>query len=434
MKSKSQVRAGLSSLGLSSSSVWLALRMIRGPGRNLLSVNGWISLAGLILGVACLVVAMAVISGFQSTLRQSVVDVTGHLQIFKLDPTPEPWQEFLTRIKNIDSRLEAAAKFMIFEGVLAHEDHLSGVIIQGVDSAQVNQVLGLNKRLIQGQMNLTEGHVEIPGKQSEEPASVVIGKGVAKNFHLLVGDEIRIVVPVNSESEVNQFRRRMGRFKVSGILDLGKFEYDERWIFMDLSAAQRLMDVGARYSGLILKSKNTQEAREIGFKLSKSLGRNYRIRDWQEVNENLFQAIEIEKVVVFFIISVIIIAAAFNVASSLYINVVRSSSQIAILKTLGLSQKKLASLFSVQGVLMGLLGAGLGFLLGLLFCYGFVYVQDEFHVIKGTVYKIDHIDLEIRVWDWLVIFFITIGICAIATWFPARRAAKLSVVEALRQG
>jgi lipoprotein-releasing system permease protein len=417
----------------SSSSVWLAVRMLTGSKGRILSINGWISLFGLILGVASLVVSMAVISGFQSTLRQSVVDVTGHLQIFKLDPTPEPWQNFLSRLKAIDPRIETAAKFIIFEGVLAHDSHLSGVIIQGVDSAEISHALGLERRVISGALNLTEGAPALEGFHPEDPATVVVGKGVAASFHLKVGDEIRLVVPLNSESDPGQFQRRMGRFKVAGIMDLGKYEYDQRWIVMSLPAAQRLMDVGARYSGLIAKTSDVKEAREIGVKLGKGLGRHYRIRDWQEVNENLFQAIDLEKIVVFFIISVIVVAASFNVASSLYINVVRSASQIAILKTLGLSQKKLTQIFSFQGVFMGMIGAVLGFILGLIFCYGFATVQNEFHVIQGSVYKIDHIDIELRILDWLIIFVITLGICALATWFPARRAARMSVVEAIRQ-
>lgn len=416
-----------------SENVWLASRMMRGLEGRWLSVNGWISLFGLILGVASLVVSMAVISGFQATLRQSVVDVTGHLQIFKLDPTPEPWQSFLARLKAIDPRIESAAKFMIFEGVLAHEGRLAGVIVQGVDSAEVHHALGLERRILSGDLNLREGHGAMSPTQPEELPTAVIGKGVAENFHVKVGDEIRLVVPVNTDVDSSQFQRRMGRFIVSGILDLGKYEYDQRWIITDLAAAQKLMDVGARYSGLIAKTTDVAKAREVGFLLGKSLGRHYRIRDWQEVNENLFQAIDIEKVVVFFIISIIVLAAAFNVASSLYINVVRSSAQIAILKTLGITQKSLARIFSLQGIFMGLIGTGLGFLLGLVFCWGFVNVQNEFHVIQGSVYKIDHIDLDFKFLDWLIIFVITLGICSIATWFPARRAARMSVAESIRQ-
>jgi lipoprotein-releasing system permease protein len=156
------------------------------------------------------------------------------------------------------------------------------------------------------------------------------------------------------------------------------------------------------------------------------------VRDWRDVNENLFEAMRLEKVVIFFVIFVIVIAAAFNVASSLYINVVRSYPEIGILKALGVSQGQLARIFSIQGVLLGFVGCVAGLLGGLALCIGFTILENQFGILPGSVYKLDRIDVQFRAIDLISIFSATMLICFLATWAPARRAAKLTAVEGLR--
>jgi lipoprotein-releasing system permease protein len=406
---------------------WLASKMLFSGGRKILSTTGWISLAGLVLGVASLVVSMAVISGFESTLKKSVTDVAGHIQIFKLNPDTESWQELFDKIKKSEPSVQAASRFALVEGVLAHKGKLSGIFIQGLDQMQIEKVLGLKDRVRSGEfkLNAEAGPDGIP--------NALIGKGIAKDFGLKPGDEFRLVVPVNANSDVTQFQRRMGKFRVAGVLDLGKFEYDQRWIFASLSAVQNLADIGDRYSGILLKLDDLNKARDVSIPLAKNLGSDYRVRDWNDINQNLFEAVRIEKIVIFFVIFIIVIAAAFNVASSLYVSVVRSYPAIGILKSLGLSKKKTAQLFSVQGVFLGVIGSVLGVLLGLIFCYGFTFIENQFGVIPGSVYKIDRIDVQIRWTDLLAVLSTTILICYLATWAPATKAAKLTALEGLRQ-
>ena len=413
------------------SNFWLAGRLLLTGPTRLFSMQGWISIFGLIFGVASLVAAMAVITGFQATLRRSVIDVTGHLQIFKLDPTPEPWQEFFSRLKRLDSRVLAGTRFVMVEGVLAHKGKLNGVLVEGLDPVAVGPVLDLQNRIIEGAFNL-QPQQAASGAPAESPPAL-IGKGIAQNFKLHVGDEFRLVVPAGQEVDVSQFRRHVGTFRVAGVLDLGKYDYDQRWIVTSLKAAQDWAQIGSRYSGLILKTEDANQARGVQMHLAGELGSGYRLRDWREVNENLLEAIDIEKVVIFFVIFIIVIAAAFNVASALYVNVVRSTPAISLLKTLGLSPKRVSVVFSLQGLLLGVCGTLLGFLLGLLFCAGFVFLQSEFGLIQGSVYKIDYIELKIQWTDWLIIFTATNLICWLATWAPANRAARLSPVEGLRQ-
>jgi len=402
---------------------WLAFRLLLTQNRKLLSVTGWVSLAGLILGVGCLVVSMAVISGFESTLMKSVSDVAGHVQIFRLNPENEPWESLMEKIKKNETGVQAGNRFAMIEGVLAYKGRISGVFVQGVDQDEVGKVLGLQERVSEGKFDFsTVGNV----------SRVLIGKGIANDFHLKVGDEFRVIVPLHHDLEVTKFHRKVGNFQVAGILDLGKYEYDQRWIFSSLRSAQALADIGDRYSGIQLRVENPKNAREIGIRLSRVLGTDYRIRDWRDINENLFEAVKIEKVVIFFVIFIIVIAAALNVASSLYVNVIQSFQQIAMLKALGLEEKKLVQILSLQGLILGGLGSFLGLLLGFIFCGGFLFLQKKFHLIQGGVYKLDFIYVQVRWTDLLAIVSTTFLICFVATLAPALRGARLTTVEGLK--
>lgn len=402
---------------------WLALRLLLTQNRKLLSVTGWVSLAGLILGVGCLVVSMAVLSGFESTLMKSVSDVAGHIQIFRLSSESEPWEVLFEKIKKSEPSVQSGNRFAMIEGVLAYKGKISGIFVQGVDQDEVRKVLGLEDRIIEGKFNLsTENNV----------SKVLIGKGLARDFNLKTGDEFRIIVPLHHDLEVTKFHRKVGNFQVAGILDLGKYEYDQRWIFSSLQAAQTLADIGNHYSGIQLKVEDPKRAREIGISLSRTLGSDYRLRDWKDINENLFEAVKIEKVVIFFVIFIIVIAAAFNVASSLYVNVIQSYQQIAMLKALGLRERELVQIFSIQGLILGGFGSLLGLILGFIFCGGFLYLQKTFGLIQGGVYKVDFIYVQIRLTDLAAILFATLMICFVATLAPALRGARMTTIEGLK--
>jgi lipoprotein-releasing system permease protein len=408
---------------MNTTTLWLAFKLLFHKDRKILSTTGWVSLAGLVLGVASLVVSMAVISGFDSTLMKSVSDVAGHLQIFKLNTEPESWESLFEKLKKYEPQVLAANRFVMVEAVLAHKGKINGVFLQGVDEQQVGKVLGLQERIKEGAFQLTS---------TEEAPAVLLGKGLAKDFGLQVGDVFKLIVPQSSDLEVTQFHRRISSFKVAGILDLGKYEYDQRWIFSTLLTAQRFADIGSHYSGVQLKVSHPLQAREAGFRLSQALGPDYRVRDWKDINENLFEAVKIEKVVIFFVIFIIVIAAAFNVASSLYINVIRSYGDIAILKAMGLTRRKLIQLFSFQGLLLGGLGCLMGLGLGLLFCFGFYFLQRQFSLIQSGVYKIDFIYVQLRFTDLAAIVAATLLICLVATLAPAIRGARLTTVEGLK--
>lgn len=366
---------------------------------------------------------MAVMSGFETTLQKSVADVTGHLQIMFKNQEPPMKQELLEKIKKNEPSLIAGTRFTHLEAVMAHKGKLSGVILQGLDPDDFSKVLNLEKRLVDGHLSLGS---------EKEVSEAVIGIGLAKSLNLQVGDEFRVVLPLRNDLDPTQFRRKIGSFKVAGILDLGKYDYNQRMILTSLKATQTIAEIGGRYSGVLLRFKDISRAREIAGKLSRELGPNFVIRDWRDVNENLFEAVQIERVVVFFVILVIVIAAAFNVASTLYINVVTRFSEIGLLKALGLSKKAVVKVFSLQGLIIGSIGLLGGLILGTALCWGFEFIERHFGIIPGSIYKIDHIELNLRWQDLLSISVATMLICFVATLAPALRGSQLTPVEGLK--
>ncbi len=405
--------------------LWLAYRLLRTHGAKLLTFTGWIAFCGLVLGVACLFVSMAVMSGFEETLKTSITDVTGHIQIGGPAIHRRSAETLIEEIKKIEPSLVGSARFLNLEGVLAYQGRMNFVILQGIDNKEAEQVLNMKKRLLEGRLET--------GKVDDKISLALIGKGIAKNFSLKIGDEFSVVIPLASEVDPSQFKRKLGRLRVSGILDFGKYQYDSRTVVVDLETSQRLNGTGdGRYSGMLLKFKDAEQAQEISSRLSRGLEQGFKLTDWKGIESNLFDAVKYEKIIIFFVIMIIVVAAAFNVSSALYINVIKRYSDIGILKSCGLSKRRVIQLFSIQGLLMGLLGLTGGVMLGSLLCVAFTWAESSFGLIPGSIYKIDKIDLSVRALDLVSIAVATLLICYLATLAPARRGANLTPVEGLR--
>lgn len=407
---------------MNTSLIWISAKLLKQNKSRWLAVTGWVSLLGLSLGVACLVVSMAVMSGFEDTLKRSVADVTGHVHLIRWSNVQIDKEKTLQEIKSIEPSFKAATAFAFIEGVVAHQGKLVGAYMQGVDETNFQDVLVVKKRLVQGAPEIT----------SEKPGKVLIGIGLAKNLNLKVGDDFKMVIPIFSELDPHQFRRRIETFKVGGIVDLGKNDYNERMILGSLKSVQSFAEIGDQFTGFLLRFADIDKAPAIAAQLSRKMGGDFRVRDWHEINENLFEAVKIERVVIFFVIMVIVLAAAFNVASSLYINIVQKYQDLAILKATGLTPKQIIIVFSWQGLFLGFFGTLFGILLGLLLCVGFVWLEKNFGILPGSVYKIDHIDLNIRAQDLFAIVCATLLLSWLATLAPARKGAKMTPVEGLR--
>ncbi|WP_413578261.1 FtsX-like permease family protein [Bdellovibrio sp. HCB290] len=405
-----------------SSLAWISWKLLISK-KTMFGGSAPLALFGLILGVASLVVSMAVMSGFESTLQSAMTDVSGSVQVVKRSRFPDDWKELEERIRKAEPSLVSSTRFVFVEGIMAHNGQISGVLMEGLDKDRVNQTLNLGSRVKEGSADLSE--------PSDVPLAL-IGSGLAKKMGLKVGDEFRVVLPIADLSDPSNFKRKVGVFKLQGVVELGKFEWNERIIMIDLGVAQEVAAIGDRYTGMMLKFNDADYARKASHNLSQVLGSPYWVRDWRDSNENLFDAVAVQRPAIFFVVSVIIFVAAFNISSTLFVNVVQRFKDIAILKTVGVSRKDVVKIFTFQGLILGGVGLAGGFILGFILCLMFKWAQGRLGLISGAVYRLDSIEVSIRFVDTVAICVATMLICFIATLAPARRGADLNPMGGLR--
>lgn len=402
--------------------LWLATRFVT-AGRSLLALPSILSLAGMTVSVACLTVAMAVVSGYETTLERAIIDVVGHVQVIRRAPTSQNIERILGDIKKVAPEAEAYTPFINVEGIVVGTGKLSGVLIQGIDPESVEKVLGIHKRVIQGKFDFNP--------QDGMPAALA-GKALVKKFGLKVGEPFKVVIPVPSRSDSTNFSTRVQNYVLTGVLDLGKAEYDERAIMVDLKVAQEFAGVGDNFSGIRIKLNDAKIAADVATRLTRELGLNYLVMDWSEVNKNLFEAIKIERVAIFFVILVLVIAACFNISSGLFVSVLQRYGDISILRAMGFSQADVSKVFVFQGLFFGVVGTVAGLVLGLLLGLAFVQAQKYVVLMPVEAYRLDHVGIDIRWVDCLAVVVAATVICLLSTLIPARRGAKLDPVEGLR--
>jgi lipoprotein-releasing system permease protein len=400
---------------------YLAIRYLGGI-RRFLNLSTALSILGMTIGVSSLVVSMAVFSGYVTTLEKTVQDAVGHLLIMKRGVADQ--KEMLNELRPVIEGLVAETPFVYTEAILANKGKLNGVLIEGIDPETVHGVLNLKARLVEGSVAMEQSDPEAP------PA--LIGKGIAGKFNLKIGDTFRLVVPLPGEFQSSNFRPKLGKFTVTGIINFGRHDFDERYVMMTMKALQEFAEMGNKVTGYRVKIQEPYRARAIAMEIANKYGSTYWARDWQEVNRNLFEAAKLEKAVLFFVLMILVVAAAFNIANTLFISVVQRYRDISVLKTLGASDRLIRRIFTAQGLIVGGIGAVSGIVVGLILCRVFEWVQVAYKIIPAEVYKLDHIDLEVRVPDLLAIIGVALLICFIATLVPSRRGAKISPIEGLR--
>lgn len=389
-----------------------------------------LSIIGLAIGVASLTVAMAVVSGFEATLKGALIDVFGHLLVVKRGDEQLSFERASEKIKTALPDFVAATPFITLEAIVVGQQKLNGVVIQGVEMSSVESVLNLRSRVIRGEFQV--GRRLDAGADEGAVPKALVGKALAKRFGLEVGQTFKAVLPRPSARDTAAFVSTVATFQVSGIIDFGKADYDERTVVTSLAEARRLGNLTVPFTGIRVKLKEANRAPEAALDLTRALGASWWIMDWSEGNRNLFRAIKYERVAIFFVILIMVIAASFNVASNIFIGVLRRTSEISILRALGFSKRDVATLFRLQGLLFGVLGVVAGLLLGATLGAMFVWAQDAFQLLPAEVYKLNKIGVDFNVLDIVIVVLTAIVICVVASISPAARAANLDPVEGLR--
>jgi lipoprotein-releasing system permease protein len=305
---------------------------------------------------------------------------------------------------------------MVSSGKKAH-----GVFLRGIDSGTEIETTEIGKYMMQGSLSLLAQNGDIPG--------IVLGRELASGIGALRGDTVTVLSPVGKIGPLGMLPK-VRQFRVVGIFEVGMFEYDANLVLTDLSAAQDFFDMKKQITGIEIRLSDFYKAPEIRARLQDTLPFPLYVKDWMQMNKNLFSALKLEKFAMFVILILIILVASFNIISTLIMNVIEKRREIAILKTMGATDGGIMSVFMFQGLLIGFLGTFIGVSAGYLLCY----LLNTYEIIKlpADVYYLSHLPVKTKMSDFLAVSVSAILISFLATLYPAWQAAKVNPVEPLR--
>ncbi|HKE86325.1 MAG TPA: ABC transporter permease [Vicinamibacterales bacterium] len=377
------------------------------------------STIGVAVGVAALVVALGLMTGLQGELRSRILGSTAHIYVWKPKGITD-YEKEVQRLLAIPG-VEGAGPAIMGKAIIEAAGDPEFITIKGVDPALEGHVTEIERTMVQGQLGaLRESEDEHPG--------ILLGQDLASKLGVHVGDLVTLMPPVGTTSPFGMIPR-MPVVKVVGIFQLGLYEFDSEYGFVSLDFAKRLLNTEMP-SVIQLRVHDIYDAHTIAENIPKELGAEYVAEDWSELNRSLFSALWLEKMAISTTIGLIVFVGALNIISSLILLVRQKSRDIAILKTMGLSSRRVMAIFMLQGLVIGVIGTAVGGALGLALCY----VLDKYKLIQipMDVYQVSHVPFVVLPLDFAVVALASIAICFLATIYPSRQASSLDPVQALR--
>ena len=418
---------------------FISLRYLRAKRKQIfVSIITFISIAGIFLGVAALIIVLAVMTGFETDLRNKILGINSHVVLMQYTGAMKDYQKVMNEVEQVDG-VVASTPFIFSQVMLRNEGRTSGVILRGISVDSAFKVINLGK-MHDGNIDyLSEkqrGTIGL-GKDQAMLPGIVIGKELAKNMGLLLFDPVSIISPMGISTPMGMVPK-MKKFVVVGIFDSGFYEYDSTLAYISLPDCQEFLNLGERVTGLEIKVNDIYKANIIAKSLEKKLGFPFWARNWMEMNKNLFSALKLEKRVMFIILSLIVLVAAFNIICTLIMIVMEKNKDIAILKSMGATSGSIMKIFVYQGVTIGAIGTLLGCIGGLAVALNLekISVSIEnlfgFKILPGDVYYLSQLPSQVNYSDVVIIVIGTMLICFLSTIYPSRKASKLDPAETLR--
>jgi len=399
--------------------------------RGFVSFVALMSVCGLMLGVATLIVVLSVMNGFERELRSRILAVTSHATIAGLNGTLPDWQTVQDAVRR-QPGVKAAVPYIESQAMLAHGSAMAGANVRGVLPQEERTATGLAQHIVSGRLEeLTAGSYDI-----------ILGSALAHELHAAAGDSVVLIAPEGSATPTGVVPR-MRRFRVVGIFSSGMYEFDRGLALTHLEDAARLFRAAGGVTGLRLAFSDPLRAptlvRQVARRVSQQLGiQGFYVTDWTQDHANFFRSIEITKSMLFVILLMLVAVAAFNIVATLVMIVKEKQTDIAILRTLGAAPRNVLLTFAVQGVLIGLAGTLAGAALGTLLADNLETLVAGLERLLGTqfldarVYYMSDLPAYVELSDVLRVGAVALALCVLATIYPAWRAARTAPAQALR--
>ena len=409
--------------------LFIGLRYLRARRQEtFISLITVISVLGVMIGVMTLNVVMAVMTGFEETLRDRLLGINAHIALLKPGDQLYEYEGLLQQVLKQEG-VAAAAPAIYGQVMLTSGTRVSGVVVRGVDPDRVNEVVDLQRYMKEGNINglKTQHPLQIEERTVLLPG-LVMGERLAAQLGVFVGSPVQVVSPLGSPTAIGVIPK-VRRFIVIGLLNTGMSEIDSTLVFMGLSDAQRFFDLGSAVSNIEIRVNDVDRSREIADRIQLQLGFPYITEDWTRLWPNLFSALELEKTVYFLVLLLMVLIGAFNIVSTLIMVVMEKRKDIAILMSMGATRASIRKIFLLKGLIIGVVGTTLGVLLGILVCA--LIAQYRFELPKD-VFLISTVPVRIYFSNFLIVTVSSFVVCLLASIYPARHAAKLDPVEIIR--
>ena len=402
---------------------FIALRYLLTRGNHaFISVISWVSVLGVALGVAALIVVLGVMNGFSKELRDKILGVNAHIVVTSLEGAIRNYDHLVEQARTVTG-VAGAMPFVYSEVMLSTDLGVKGVVLRGIDPDASGEVITLSRDLIMGDASdLTSDH---------SGRGILVGTELAGRLGLRVGSEVNLLSPAGQRSAAG-FSPRVQSFVVRGVFRTGMFEYDSSLAYVSIPAAQSVLGFQRDLaSGLEIRLRDVDAASRVAEELERALGGfPLQVRTWMEMNQNLFAALKLEKAAMFVILVMIVLVGSFSIITTLVMLVMEKTRDIAILASMGAGPRRIARIFILLGTTIGAMGTALGFAIGLLLC--FLLQRYQFIQLPMDVYYMDHLPVQLQWTDLTIIGLAAMGMCFLATLYPARQASRLQPAEALR--
>jgi len=390
--------------------------------QSFISIISLFAVLGVAIGVGALIVVIGVMNGFSTDLRDKILGVNAHIIVTSLRGGIKDYRELADEAEKVQGVI-GVTPFVYSEVMLSTRNGVKGVVLRGIDPSTSDSVLSLSKDMVSGDVGNLEAGSDVPG--------IIIGSELAKRLGLTQGSEVNLLSP-SGRSGAAGFTPRVKRFIVAGVFRTGMFEYDSSLGYVTIPAARKLLGFkGDVVSGLEINVDDVYNVEQISENLRAAVGSfTVYVRHWQEMNANLFAALELEKTAMFIILAMIVLVGSFSIVTSLVMLVIQKTKDIAVLMSIGADTSSIRRIFMLQGTFIGLAGTFLGFLIGV--PVSLLLKKYQFIKLPSNVYPVDYLPVRLEAFDLIAIGSAAFLLCFLATIYPARRAAALSPSDALR--
>jgi lipoprotein-releasing system permease protein len=410
--------------------LFIGLRYLRARRREtFISLITIISVLGVMIGVMTLNVVMAVMTGFEETLRDRLLGINAHVALVKSGDQLRNYDKLLEQVRQTKG-VVAASPSIYGQVMLTSGPRVSGVVVRGVDPDRVNQVVDIERYIRDGSLQSLKQPqpLQIQGRTVLLPG-VIIGTRLANQLGVFVGSPIQVVSPLGSPTAIGVIPK-VRRFVVVGIFDSGMSEIDSTLVYMSLADAQKFFELGDAVTNIEIRVQDVYHAQGVAQDIQRRLGFPYLTEDWSRLWPNLFSALRLEKTVYFLVLLLMVLIGAFNIISTLIMVVMEKRKDIAILQSMGATRESIRKIFLIKGCVIGVVGTLLGVFLGLAICL--LIQKYRFIELPKDVFLISTVPVRIYLSNFLLVGFASLFVCLIASIYPARQAAKLDPVEIIR--